>query len=60
MNRRSAITRARNLIRQQVMRKSRTPVISIHENGNFQVKIGSGGLLIRLSRSESEPVADTV
>ena len=62
MNRQAAITRARNLIRQRAVQKTMTPVVSVDQDGNYVIKIGKGGILIRLARSsgddspvESEP-----
>ena len=52
MNRQAAITRARALLQQRATRISNKPTISTGEDGNFMVKIGTGGIVIRLSRSD--------
>lgn len=53
MNRQAAIRKARELILAHHARINNKPVITIHDNGNFQVKIGTGGLLVRLARPQS-------
>ena len=62
VNRAAAISRARNLIRQRAVQKNNTPVIYCDLDGNLHIKIGNGGLLIRMARNpepdraiESEP-----
>jgi len=54
MNRQSAITRARNLIRQRAVQKSMKPVLFCDLDGNLHIKISNGGILIRLARSSGE------
>ena len=58
MNRTAAITRARNLIRQRATQKNMKPVIFCDLDGHLHIKIGDGGLFIRLTRDpgdESDP-----
>jgi hypothetical protein len=59
MNRAAAITRARALLKQRASRKSMIPVITVDENGDVLLSVGDWGFLIRLARSEGEPVADS-
>jgi len=66
MKRQAAITRARNLIRQRAIRVNNKPVVYCDLQGNLQIKIGKGGLLIKLNKNsgtdsglESDPVGIT-
>lgn len=63
MTRQSVITRARALLQQRANRTNNKPTISTDEDGNLRVKIGTGGILIRLasvSRSDRVIESDSI
>ena len=49
MNRNAAIRQARKMLQETAIRVNKTPVFSSNDNGDFIVKIGKGGLTVRMA-----------